>query len=198
MALTRFIPADQPTVKVEIDSRELPDAAYADLRRVTVSDDDRGPASFEIDMLAWDRNFLKLSWVDHALFTPGRRVKISMGYVGLMKQVMIGAITSLDFDVQAQGVPTLTVRGYDLGDQMSRTTTTSHFTKLSDFGIVDEIARKYNLTFKKPLGVTEVVHDSVVQYNQTDLRVPPGAGGAPRLRGQGARRRAGLRPAQGR
>lgn len=169
MALQTFIPSDVPTVKVVLGSAELPPEAYADLTRVTVSDDDRGTSSFELVFVSWDEAKTKISWADDALLALGGRVTISMGYIGVVKPIMVGEITSMDLDVEARAVPMLTVRGYDLGHKMSRTTTTHHYTKLGDFGIADEIAKKYQLELKKPLGEREVIHESVAQYNQTDL-----------------------------
>lgn len=169
MALERFIPSDVPTVKVALGSAELPPEAYADLTRVTVSDEDRGTSSFELAFVCWDKEKMKLSWADDARFALGGRVTISMGYIGVVRPIMVGEITSMDLDVEARAVPMLTVRGYDLGHKMSRTTTTHHYTKLGDLGIADEIAKKYQLKLKRPLGEREVIHESVAQYNQTDL-----------------------------
>jgi uncharacterized protein len=164
------IPSGQPAVRVEIDGREVSSAVYGDLTRVAVSDDDRGTSSFELGLITWSKEGLELSWVDDPLFAPGRRVTIAMGYVGAMRTIMVGELTSLDLDLSARDVPSLTARGYDLSHRMSRATTTRAFVEASDAAIAKKIAGQYALGFEGPPATAKAVsHPVVMQYNQTDL-----------------------------
>src|ERR1700761_6716637 len=108
-----------PQVQVYVRDRLLQDDIVDDILRVTYKDSINDIDSFEIEINNWDaerRTFkfappLKDATQDYSgLFDPGAKIEIWMGYVGNMRRMLRGLITSLS-PVFADAAATLAVSG---------------------------------------------------------------------------------------
>lgn len=156
-----------PQCRLRIDGADLPDEAQADLVEVAVHQDVAAPSMFTLRLLNWDMQRLEFTWSDDDLFAEGGEVEVLMGYVGHLETVLIGEITGLEPDFEAEGLPMLTVRGYDRRHRLMRGRKTRSFIQSKDSDIAGQIAQEAGLTARTE--DSQVVHDYVLQHNQTDL-----------------------------
>jgi phage protein D/phage baseplate assembly protein gpV len=88
---------------------------------------------------------------ERGLFTEGKRVEISMGYLGNTRRMIVGNITALTPDFPSSGPATLEIRGYDRLHALTRGTLYHRFegkepnSGLSDSEIVSKMARDMKL-----------------------------------------------------
>jgi phage protein D len=137
-----------------------------DLTAVTVVQDVSAPSMFTMRLIDWDMAELKMIWVDDPLFTPGNEVEILMGYVDALESVMVGEITGLEPEIDAEHTPMLTIRGYDRLHRLMRGRKTRSFLDQKDSDIVKQVAGEAGLTAR--VEDTGVVHGYLLQHNQSD------------------------------
>ena len=112
----------------------------------------------------------KLRWThtaDANLFKVGSTVTIDIGYVGAMERMMNGEITKISPTFPESGMPTVGIEGHTRLHWLSGSPKTRTFQKVTDTQIVQRIAQESGLQAKAE--DTKVVHDYVMQANQTDL-----------------------------
>jgi hypothetical protein len=83
----------------------------------------------------------KLKWLDDGLFDEFNAVEIELGYVGNLRKVMVGEITSMAPSFPESGMPILSVSGRSLYSRLQRGTRREPFEASTDSGIAEEIAR---------------------------------------------------------
>lgn len=112
---------------------------------------------------------LKLINREHGLLTEGKRVEISLGYVGSTKKLIVGEITALTAEFPGSGPATLHVEGFDLLRTATRGTAYRQFEEgQRDSEIVSEIAPKLGLT--PSVDPTAVRTGRREQHHISDLR----------------------------
>jgi phage protein D len=156
-----------PEFKVTINGSPLPNAAAADLIKLSVLDDVDAPSMFAITIVAWDTTSMKAKWMDDALFREGNTVGIEFGYRDRTLNSLSGEITGLEPDFPEKQPPTMTVRGYDRRHRLMRSRRTRSFTNCKDSDIVSQIASEANL--RPQVDDSRVTLPYVLQHNQTDL-----------------------------
>ncbi len=109
-----------------------------------------------------------LDWIDdEKLFAIGNEVEIRLGYANDVATVLVGEIIGLEPEFASDRPPSMTVRGYDRRHRLLRDRKTRTFSKQKDSDIAAQIASDAKLT--PQVQDSQVVHDYVVQANQTDL-----------------------------
>jgi phage protein D len=109
-------------------------------------------------------------WVDDdELFAIGNAVEISLGRAGAMTRIMSGEITALEPDFAADGLPALTVRGYDRRHRLQRGRKTRTFVQQKDSDIATQIAGEARLRAESEN--TGMVLYYVLQNNCTDFEL---------------------------
>lgn len=156
-----------PDCTIKVNGAGLPPTALDDLYAVTVQEDLEAPSMFTLALFNWDQARLDYTWSEERLFSPGNEVEIGLGYLDNVKQVMRAEITSLEPAFQSDETPTLTVRGYDHRHRLLRGTKTRSFLKMKDSAIAQQVASAAGLRHQAK--DSQVVHDYVLQNNQTDL-----------------------------
>ncbi len=155
-----------PEFRVRVDGRELPVAAAADLRAVSVVDDVDALGMFTFTLFCWDSAEMKVKWLDDDLFEEGNAIEIKMGYRDNLETLFKGEITGLEPDFPSGEPPTLTVRGYDRRHRLMRKRKTRTFLSMKDSDIAAQIAG--DAGFSPDVDNTGVTLDYVLQHNQTD------------------------------
>lgn len=134
---------------------------------VTVEEDAMLPSMFAIEMTGSSSRASPVAWMDDANFAIGHEVEIKIGYANDLATVLIGEITSLEPEFTQNRAPSLLLRGYDRRHRLQRGCKTRTFTQQKDSDIAAAIASAANLTAQ--VEDSQVVHDYVLQANQTDL-----------------------------
>jgi uncharacterized protein len=157
-----------PGFSVTIDGAALSFEAESHVVGVTVDDTVELPSMFTLEMVGSADQTNAASWVDdEKLFAPGKVVEIKMGYVNEVESLFIGEITGLEPEFIFNRRPSLIVRGYDRRHRLQRGRQTRTFIQQKDSDIATKVAREAGLT---PQATdSTVVHDYVIQANQTDL-----------------------------
>jgi phage protein D len=156
-----------PSLAIRINGAALPSDAVADIESVLVQEDVKALSMFTLLLRNWDDEKLQVTWSDSSLFAVGNEVEISFGFLDDLHRVMIGEITGLEPAFTAARPPTLTVRGYDHRHRLARGRATRTFAKIKDSAIARTVAQGAGL--QSQVADSQIVHDLVVQSNQTDL-----------------------------
>jgi len=156
-----------PEFAVRVNGSPLPNAAVADLIKVSILDDVDAPGMFAITIVAWDTTQMKAKWIDDALFREGNPVEIAFGYRDTKFASLSGEITGIEPDFPEAQPPTLTVRGYDRRHRLMRSRRSRSFTNCKDSDIASQIASDANL--RPRADDSGVTLPYVFQHNQTDL-----------------------------
>jgi len=157
---------DVADASIRINTTPLPPAAWSDIRSVTVQEDLDAMSMFSIELYNWDDQLLRYPWSDSPLFAVGNQLRISLGYVGDVRPVMLGEITSLEPRFAGEELPMLTVRGYDHRHLLARGRRTRAFRQMSDSAIASQVAREAGLRARVTNTGATLAH--VLQSNQSD------------------------------
>jgi phage protein D len=139
------------------------------LLEVTVDEDVSVPSLFILRLAEADDLQKRFRWVDDELFAIGNAVEIRFRHVDAMTRIMTGEITALEPDFVANGLPSLTVRGYDRRHRLQRGRKTRTFVQQKDSDIAAHIADEAGLRAESEN--TGMVLDYVLQNNCTDLEL---------------------------
>lgn len=154
--------------QVTVNGSPLPAVVALHLIGVSVDDNVDLPSMFTLELAGSEHEDQTLSWIDDQnLFAIGHAVEVKLGYVDNLASLIKGEITALEPEFTADRLPRLVVRGYDRRHRLQRGRKVRTFVQQKDSDIAAQIASENGLS-----GQTEdssVVHDYVLQANQTDL-----------------------------
>ncbi|HBB31328.1 MAG TPA: hypothetical protein DDZ80_10520 [Cyanobacteria bacterium UBA8803] len=156
-----------PKLNILVNGTVLALPAKFAIQKVEVSEDLEALGMFSFQIMAWNVVKNKVTWIDSDLFDIGNQVEIQMGYGNSLKTLIVGEIIGLEPEFSQESVPSLVVRGYDLGHRLFRGRKTRSFRQMKDSNIVEQIARDLGIAVK--VEDTKVQVEYVLQHNQTDL-----------------------------
>lgn len=157
-----------PDFEIMINGSPLPVEAEMHVIGVTVDDDVSLPSMFTLELAGSDDQSEALPWIDdEKLFAIGHVVEVKLGYADDLETLITGEITSLEPEFTFDRLPRLTIRGYDRRHRLLQRRKTRTFVQQKDSDIAAQIASEAGLTGQVEDSV--VVHDYVMQANQTDL-----------------------------
>ena len=158
---------DTPGFKVLVGGRELPTEAALDIIDVKVCDYVEGASMFTVRFNIWDSHRQELQWIDDARLSEGQEVEVRIGFVDHFGTLIIGEITALEPEFHQNEAPTLVMHGYEHLHRFRRGRKTRSFINAKDSEIAEQIAR--DLKLRARVDDTQVIHDYVLQNNQTDI-----------------------------
>jgi phage protein D len=155
-----------PTFAVVVNGQKLERELAWQISGVTVEDSLDSPSMFTVDVASNDSG---ASWLDDdRRFAIGDKIEIQLGYRGTGLQSMIdGEVTALEIEFTAQGLPHLSVRGYDCRHRLQRGRKVRTFLKQTDADIARQIASEAGIS--ADVKDTKIRHEYIIQVNQTDL-----------------------------
>ena len=113
------------TVRVKVNGQPLSPDVASKVYEVTIEQDMVLPDTFSIRIHdiaspgdALSQTLFPLADSDH--FPIGKDVEIAMGREELAGSALKGEITSIELEMRADGLPVLTVRGYDKAHRLNR------------------------------------------------------------------------------
>ena len=149
---------------IKIDGEDAPQDLMNNLIEVTVEDSIHLPDYFAIRL-----HDPQLRWVDSDTLAAGKVVQISAsGRQGSTTETLItGEITAAEPDFESDGVPALTIQGYDRSHRLHRGRKTRSFVQMTDSDIAERIAQEEGL--RAEVDATRQVHDYVFQNNESNM-----------------------------
>ena len=156
----------RPAFTISVDGSPLPLAVALQVSRIGVEKDVDQPDMFVLELAGGDRDN-ETTWIDDDSFALGASLEIKLGYGKTLEAVVSGEITGLEPSYQRGARPQLTVRGHDRRHRLLRGRKTRSFVQQKDSDIAATVASEAGLTAQ--VEDSQVVHDYVLQPNQTDL-----------------------------
>jgi phage protein D len=106
-------------------------------------------------------------WIDSSDLAVGNVAEFKLGYGNDLESLIIGEITGLEPEFVVDRLPSVIVRGYDRRQRLQRGRKTRTFVTQKDSDIASAVAREAKLSVEAV--DSTVIHDYVIQANQTDL-----------------------------
>jgi phage protein D len=156
----------RPAFAISVDGTPLPLAVALQVSGISIDEDAGLPGMFALELAGGDRDN-ETAWIDDDSFALGATLEIKLGYGKTLQPVISAEITALEPTYQRGGRAQLTVRGHDRRHRMLRGRKTRSFVQQKDSDIAATIASEAGLTVQAE--DSQVVHDYVLQPNQTDL-----------------------------
>lgn len=155
-----------PNRIVRIEGKDVTEDISADI--ISVSFEDHAT---DVDMATIEVNNKDSKWVDSDTFEKGKTLELLLGYGHAVEQVFKGKIVRPELSFPESGVPTLTVRAYDLSYLMRRTEEKKNSTweNVTDSQLARKIASKYGFKSNQLIiDETKDVIPYVAQGNVSD------------------------------
>src|SRR3990172_5102597 len=129
-----------PNRIVKIEGKEISEDISGDI--ISVSYEDHAS---DVDMATLTVNNKDSKWVDSELFDNGNAIELYLGYGYDLKRVFKGKIVRPELSFPESGVPTLTLRAYDLSYLMRHSEEKANTTwqNITDSKLARKIASKY-------------------------------------------------------
>ena len=168
------MPSGTADFQIKMGGTSWTDDELADVIEVVVNTDLHLPGMFTIVLQDFQLAATgQPGYVDLAKFDLGKEIEVSMAAraqspdsISSRVSVIKGEITALEPVFDAGAGIRFVVRGYDKAHRLQRGHKTRSFLKMSDSDIVKKVAGEADLTVQADS--SSVVHDYVLQYNQTD------------------------------
>lgn len=160
-----------PTFMVYVNNSRLALEKEGDIQEITVIEKIDAPSSFSVivsdikDMDKQTEN--KRKWADWGDIAPGSEVKISLGYVDDVEEVMNGEVTALSPMFSTTGGDRLIIKGHNFLHRLVRAKKTRSFTgDIKDSDIIKQMADEAGLS--SDIDDIGIKHLFTMQRNQTD------------------------------
>lgn len=151
-----------PQFAIKVDGRTIPDDAMHALLESVVESSLHLPDACTIRL--HDADF---KWLDERLFQEGGEVEIQAGQGrDPLHTIFQGEVTTIELDLAAMGVPTLTIRCMDKAHRLHRGKERRTHEQVKDSDIVRKVAQEMGL--QADIDETSLVHPWVLQNNQSN------------------------------
>lgn len=155
---------------IKVNGQDLPATIFGRVVEVTLEQDLVLPDAFLIRLHdvedSGSGTQTRFPTANGDLFKVGQEIEIGMGREEHPRSNLKGEVTAIDLEARADGIPTLTIRGYDKAHRLNRIKKTRSFENKTYSDIVTQVSRENGLTPKAD--PTDVVYDYFAQDGQTD------------------------------
>lgn len=166
MAAGRDTEALVADYEVYAGGSRIPPEVHVVISDIEVDLDVESVGMFSLLVHAGDIDQERFTVIDGDLFRPGNEIKIMVGYGSTLEVMMVGEVTALSPEYTDNGAVVLRVSGYERLYRLGFGRKTRSFRNMKDSDIASQIAGDWRLTPR--VDATEIVHDYVLQNNQTD------------------------------
>jgi uncharacterized protein len=156
-----------PAFRVEVNGSRLQADISMNIEQVQVVSK---PDTMDTFSLTIANALPKMRWThtsDADLFREGHAVKIAMGYVDDLQDMIEGEITQITPTFPESGVPTMTIEGQTRLHRLHGSNKTRTFQNMKDKEIAENIAKDAGLEVEAE--ETDTQYDYIMQPNQSDL-----------------------------
>ncbi|MGD2104961.1 MAG: VgrG-related protein [Anaerolineae bacterium] len=149
---------------IKIDGQDAPEGLMDALIEVAVEDSVHLPDMFSIRL-----HDPRLQWVDSETLAEGKVIEVSAvaSDGGRPERLIAGEITAVEPNFGADGIPSLSIQGYDRSHRLHRGGQTRSFVQMTDSDIAQRIAQEEGL--RAEVDSTRQVHDYVFQNNESNM-----------------------------
>ncbi len=154
---------------ISLNGSPLPIEAETLVISIMVDDDASLPSMFVLELTGLNDQQAEIPFLDDSLFAIGSGLEVKLGYEGNLAALIKGEITGLEPVFTSNSRPSLKVRGYDRRHRLQRGRKTKTFVQQKDSEIAAQIASEPGVGLTAKVEDSQVVHDYVLQANQTDL-----------------------------
>ena len=153
-----------PRYEVTVEGRDVTEDISADALSVSFEDH-----ATDADMATLSQANPDNRWTDSPLFEQGNILELAIGYGPALTPVFKGPITRPEPSFPEDGVPTLSLRAYDLSHPMRRDEEKKATTwqEITDSDLAKQIAQKHGIP-ELDIEETTLVIPYVAQGNETD------------------------------
>jgi len=154
-----------PDFLIKLNGLEFRHGTTIDVLSVTITETVNRADTFQFQLRARHPQLERfpsggsLKWIDDKRFETKNKVEIEMGYRKNRAVKIVGRITGVSINFPESGVPTMSIQGQSLYDDLQRERRYQPFASQEDDDIVREIATKFGLTPK--LDPTNTKHGTV-------------------------------------
>jgi phage protein D len=156
-----------PEFRIIVNGQMLPNRVQACVASIVVDDSLAWPSMFAFQLVSSFELEDVHEWIDDDAFAAGNVVEIKLGYGSDLETLIVGEITGLEPEFVVDRLPSVTVRGYDRRHRLQKGRKARTFVKQKDSDIAAGVAREAGFTANTI--DSKVIHDYVIQANQTDL-----------------------------
>lgn len=154
-----------PQFVVKIGGQDLPEQVVRDVLEVRYRDDVEKIDSFEIRLNNWDAEQRVPKYEPpssserEGLFDPGgltdpvKRVEVWIGYLGNLRRMLVGEVTTIEPDFPASGGLTLSIRGLNVLHRFRTEQHTFAWEQKTDSQIAEDLGRRPVRKGKPGLGI---------------------------------------------
>jgi phage protein D len=156
-----------PAFRVEVNGARLSADVSCNIEQISVTSK---PDTLDTFTLSIVNEYPKMRWThtsDADLFREGNGVKLALGYVDDLHDMIDGEITKISPSFPESGVPTISVEGHTRLHWLQGSRNTRTFQQMNDKQIIEKIARDAGL--EPEVEDPGVQYDYVMQPNLTDL-----------------------------
>lgn len=156
-----------PAFRVEVNGSQLSADVSCNVEQISITSQPNTLDSFTMTVA---NPYPEMRWThtpDAKLFHEGNGVKIALGYVDDLVDMIDGEITKISPDFPESGVPTLEIEGHTRMHWLQGSRNTRTFQQMSDKQIVEKIASENGL--EPQAEDPGVQYDYVMQPNRSDL-----------------------------
>jgi len=137
-----------PHFEVKLEERALPEDVVRDVLEVKYTDDVEQIDAFELRLNNWDAELRRSKYEPpssddrEGLFDPGKKLELSLGYLGNTRLMLTGEITTLEPSYPAAGGSTLSVRGLNRLHNLRTEQHSYAWTDRRDSDVAAELGRR--------------------------------------------------------
>lgn len=156
-----------PEFDIKINQANLDDQVRPYITSIVVDDSLAWPSMFAVEFVSsFDLDDVH-QWIDDSALAVGNVAEFKLGYGNDLESLIIGEITGLEPEFVVDRLPSVIARGYDRRHRLQRGRKTRTFVTQKDSDIASAVASEAKLSVEAV--DSTVIHDYVIQANQTDL-----------------------------
>jgi uncharacterized protein involved in type VI secretion and phage assembly len=155
---------------VKVNGQHLPPAVFGRISELIIEQDLVLPDAFTIRLHDVEDSGAgtqtRFPTANSNLFEVGQEIELGLGREEVPSSNLKGEVTAIDLDARADGLPILTVRGYDKAHRLNRVKKTRSFVNKTYSDMVTQVSHENGLTPRAES--TSVVYEYFAQDSQTD------------------------------
>jgi len=155
---------------VKVNGQNLPPEVFGRIAEVSIEQDLVLPDAFTLRLHDVEDSGAgkqtRFPTANSNLFEVGQEIEIGMGREEQPRSNLKGEVTAIDLEARTDGLPMLTVRGYDRAHRLNRVKKTRSFENKTYSDMVTLVSRENGLTPRTES--TDVVYEYFAQDGQTD------------------------------
>ena len=158
-----------PTFQVKLAGAPVGQDVVRDILSVSYKDSVTEIDSFEISINNWDAATRTFKYSDQRLFDPGERIELAMGYLGALRTMLKGEITSLRPSFPSGGGSTLAISGLNILHKFRTQQESRTYPNVTDSEIAEQIAQRLKIKIEAIKAPNEPKFNYLIQDNQYDV-----------------------------